>query len=62
MDHEVLVEIKATGEQKYIDLDDFDPKLHDRVEDGDEPDLDPVWADSDALASAGWGTDEDYGG
>lgn len=22
---------------------------------------DPVWADADALASAGWGTDEDYG-
>ena len=28
----------------------------------DEPDFDDVWADSDALASAGWGTDEDYGG
>jgi len=28
----------------------------------DEPDLDPVWADADALASAGFGTDEDYGG
>ena len=29
--------------------------------DDDEPDDDPMWADSDALASAGWGTDEDYG-
>lgn len=28
----------------------------------DEPDLDPVWADSDALASAGFGDDEYYGG
>lgn len=27
----------------------------------DEPDMDPVWADADALASAGFGTDEDYG-
>lgn len=24
-------------------------------------DEDDVWADSNALASAGWGTDEDYG-
>ena len=29
-------------------------------EDG-EPYEDSVWADSNALASAGWGTDEDYG-
>ena len=28
----------------------------------DEPDMDPVEADADALASAGYGTDEDYGG
>lgn len=28
----------------------------------DEPDMDPVEADADALASAGFGTDEDYGG
>ena len=26
-----------------------------------EPSDDPVWMDADALASAGWGTDEDYG-
>ena len=61
MDFEVKVIVKATGEEKYIDLDDFSPELHDKVQD-DEPDLDPSWADSDALASAGWGTDEDYGG
>lgn len=27
-----------------------------------EPDCDDQWADANALASAGWGTDEDYGG
>jgi hypothetical protein len=26
----------------------------------DEPDDDPMWADADALASAGHGMDEDY--
>ena len=25
------------------------------------PEEDDVWADADTLASAGWGTDEDYG-
>jgi hypothetical protein len=28
--------------------------------DDDEPDDDPMWADADALASAGHGMDEDY--
>ncbi len=28
---------------------------------GREPIESDVWADSNALASAGWGTDEDYG-
>ena len=32
---------------------------HDDPEDDDEPDL-GAWADGDALASAGWGCDEDY--
>ena len=27
-----------------------------------EPDCDDQWADANALASAGFGTDEDYGG
>ncbi len=26
-----------------------------------EPDIDDSWADANALASAGWGNDEDYG-
>jgi hypothetical protein len=30
-------------------------------DDDTEPWEDDVWADADALASAGWGTDEDYG-
>jgi len=35
-------------------------EVSDEDEDGDnEPDGD--WMDGDALASAGWGTDEDYG-
>jgi hypothetical protein len=29
-------------------------------EEDDEPDDDPMWADADALASAGHGMDEDY--
>lgn len=35
------------------------------MDDFDDGDLggwdDDVWADADTLASAGWGTDEDYG-
>ena len=31
-----------------------------REESDDEPDDDPMWADADALASAGHGMDEDY--
>lgn len=30
-------------------------------EDDFEPMVDDMWADADALTSAGWGTDEDYG-
>lgn len=33
------------------DDDDHEPRFYE----------DDVWADSNALASAGWGTDEDYG-
>lgn len=42
-----------------------DCEVHDLREpeesDDYEPDDDSSWADGDALASAGWGTDEDYG-
>jgi len=34
--------------------------LYQQDEEDDEPDLDPGWADADALASAGHGMDEDY--
>lgn len=61
MDFDIFVIVKATGHKTWISLDDFSPDLFEKVDD-EEPDLDPVWADSDALASAGWGTDEDYGG
>lgn len=39
----------------------FDSMEDDEPEDyDDEPDDDPMWADADALASAGHGMDEDY--
>jgi hypothetical protein len=44
-------------EDDFVDFPDFE---EDR-EDYDEPIEDSVWADADALASAGMGTDEDYG-
>ena len=34
--------------------------LYQHDEEDDEPDDDPMWADADALASAGHGMDEDY--
>jgi hypothetical protein len=43
----------------------LDQSYEDRYQMDDEPyesDMDSVEADADALASAGWGTDEDYGG
>ncbi len=45
-------------------MDDFENDFgHDELErDWDEPYEPDSWADGDALASAGWGTDEDYGG
>jgi hypothetical protein len=39
----------------------LDGEFHQEPDGDREPDIDPVWADADALASAGWGTDEDYG-
>lgn len=48
-------------EQCYCDMD-YARSAMGEDELDDEPDFDDVWADSDALASAGWGTDEDYGG
>lgn len=60
MDHEIKVQCKETDELIWIEKDLFDPKKHIELED-EEPDLDPSWADGDALASAGFGTDEDYG-
>jgi len=46
----------------------MEEKEYERLYDPDECDSDEddgqgddVWADSDTFASAGWGTDEDYG-
>lgn len=63
MDHEILVEMKSTGEKKWIDKDLFSPEIHIEIDQDEEPDqfLSDAEADADALASAGWGTDEDYG-
>jgi hypothetical protein len=43
--------------ENYIS-DDPEPELEDWEKDGFNSDVE---ADADALASAGWGTDEDYG-
>ena len=41
----------------------YEDLSYDELErDHDEPYEPDNWADGDALASAGWGTDEDYGG
>ena len=37
------------------------PDAEEPVFDEDWDDEDDSWSDSDSLASAGWGTDEDYG-
>lgn len=43
-------------------MDDYTDYSHDELErDCDEPYEPDSWADADALASAGLGTDEDYG-
>lgn len=43
-----------------IAVDNIEPDLYDDGYD-DEPCEPDNWADADALASAGWGTSEDYG-
>lgn len=46
------------------DFDKFEPIVVENIEPDnydDEPCEPDNWADGDALASAGWGTDEDYG-
>lgn len=52
------------GDEEYYDEPEFEEQdvpdfeaLEERDYDGDD---DPVWADSDALASAGYGDDEHY--
>jgi len=58
---DILKEL-ATRHQSSIDqLTDLTRQMMDVLA-PDEPDMDPVEADADALASAGYGTDEDYGG
>tara|TARA_B100000287_G_scaffold40091_1_gene36512 strand:+ start:78 stop:293 length:216 start_codon:yes stop_codon:yes gene_type:complete len=50
------------SEADIVDIEPTDQELEDQTwqEDwDDEPD--DRWADAEALASAGWGTDEDYG-
>tara|TARA_Y100000356_G_scaffold98801_1_gene84189 strand:- start:1336 stop:1551 length:216 start_codon:yes stop_codon:yes gene_type:complete len=50
------------SEADIVDIEPTDQELEDQTwqEDWDsEPD--DRWADAEALASAGWGTDEDYG-
>jgi len=52
---------RTTPEQPF---DDFDTEIQAEEVYGDEPEdqfRNDVEADADALASAGWGSDEDYG-
>lgn len=51
---------EAYEDRTYVEDDEYlDDDLED--EDDDLDDDDPMWMDANALASAGWGTDEDYG-
>ena len=71
LEYEVEADNEADAEQQgykwqeylhhYDGLDSIEvEEVSDEEEDGDnEPD--GSWMDADALASAGWGTDEDYG-
>ena len=47
-----------------VDVDPMDYMTDEELDEqfDNEPDCDDQWADANALASAGWGTDEDYGG
>lgn len=45
-----------------VDLDPRDWEEDFEEQECDEPHEDESWMDADALASAGFGTDEDYGG
>ena len=47
-----------------VDIDPMDFMTDEELDEqfDNEPDFDDQWADANALASAGWGTDEDYGG
>ena len=47
-----------------VDVDPMDYMTDEELDEqfDNEPDCDDHWADANALASAGWGTDEDYGG
>jgi len=67
MRNDFLTEVHCSKCEKefLIELDLYEPfgnVCNECKAEDDEPDLDPVWADADALASAGFGTDEDYGG
>ena len=47
-----------------VDVDPMDYMTDEELDEqfDNEPDCDDQLADANALASAGWGTDEDYGG
>lgn len=52
---------EAYEDRTYVE---DDENIEDEESVDDYADLerdDPMWMDADALASAGWGTDEDYG-
>ena len=65
-DFSTLVRCKDCGAEFYVEMDCLDEAGKNAVhscETDDEPDqfMSDAEADADALASCGWGTDEDYG-
>ena len=52
---------REIAEDEHLEADYEDALQAEDYEYDGEPYEDDVWADADALASIGWGTDEDYG-
>ena len=62
-EYEQYQEFLANGGNAVFPTDESEPDDEDEdFDDEHDPFLTDAEADADALASAGWGTDEDYGG
>ena len=60
-DTSVLADAILGEDNELIFLTDEDQREEDLFADSADDWSDESWMDADALASAGWGTDEDYG-